>query len=144
MKGKVLSLFVATTMAIGLLAGCGQGSGSTDTTSAPADTTGAQSEAAGDDTQAETEAGSAEAGETEAAASTGELKTVNVAFMPNYASLWAVATADQKGYFAEEGLEVNMVMFQDGPTEIASMESGSIDVAYIGPWCPYSGDSGKC
>ncbi|MBB5265102.1 NitT/TauT family transport system substrate-binding protein [Catenibacillus scindens] len=133
MKGKVLSLFVATTMAIGLLAGCGQGSGSTDTTSAPADTTGAQSEAAGDDTQAETEAGSAEAGETEAAASTGELKTVNVAFMPNYASLWAVATADQKGYFAEEGLEVNMVMFQDGPTEIASMESGSIDVAYIGP-----------
>ena len=33
----------------------------------------------------------------------------------------------------DEGLDVQLYMFQDGPTEIASMESGSIDVAYIGP-----------
>ncbi|HIS48504.1 MAG TPA: ABC transporter substrate-binding protein [Candidatus Scybalocola faecigallinarum] len=133
MKGKVLSLLMATTMVIGLLAGCGGGnSGSGETTPAADDTTAAETEAAGDDTaEAETEAGSES--DTEAPAASGETTTVNVAFMPNYASLWAVATADEKGYFAEEGIDVNMVMFQDGPTEIASMESGSIDVAYIGP-----------
>lgn len=54
----------------------------------------------------------------------GELDTVNVAYMPNYASLWVVATADEKGYFEEEGIEVVMTKFDDGPTEIAAMESG--------------------
>lgn len=125
MKGKVLSLLMAATLTVGLLAGCG---GEAKETTAPASEAGtAQNDTAGDSSAEQSDA------ETEAAASSGELKTVNVAFMPNYASLWAVATADAKGYFAEEGIKVNMVQFQDGPTEIAAMESGSIDVAYIGP-----------
>ena len=37
------------------------------------------------------------------------------------------------GYFAEEGLDVQLVEFADGPTIIAAMESGSIDMGYIGP-----------
>ena len=53
--------------------------------------------------------------------------------MPNYGSLWAVETAINKGYFEEEGLTLNLVEFADGPTIIAAMESGSIDVGYIGP-----------
>ena len=130
MKGKVLSLMMVSAMALGLLAGCGGGSKETSApeTQAPAAESGADSQDAG---AADTSAASTEAA-TEPEAS-GEVKTVNVAFMPNYASLWAVATADEKGYFAEEGIEVNLVQFQDGPTEIAAMESGSIDVAYIGP-----------
>ena len=52
--------------------------------------------------------------------------------MPNYASLWSVLTAIDKGYFAEEGLEVTLWEFADGPSEIAAMEGGSIDLAYIG------------
>ena len=32
----------------------------------------------------------------------------------------------------EEGITVNLVEFQDGPTIISAMESGSIDVGYIG------------
>lgn len=59
--------------------------------------------------------------------------TLNVAYMANWGALWAVATADAKGYFAEEGLKLNFTVFEDGPTEIAAMESGSMDVAYIGP-----------
>lgn len=59
--------------------------------------------------------------------------TLNVAYMPNYAALWAVITGIQKGYFAEQGITINLYEFADGPTEIAAMESGSIDVAYIGP-----------
>lgn len=58
--------------------------------------------------------------------------TLNVAYMPNYSSLVEVVTADQKGYFAEQGIKVNLVEFADGPTIIAAMENGSIDVGYIG------------
>ena len=64
---------------------------------------------------------------------TVENVTLNVAYMPNWGSLWAVATADAKGYFAEEGITVKMTAFENGPTEIAAMESGAMDVAFIGP-----------
>ena len=59
--------------------------------------------------------------------------TMNVAYMANWGSLWAVATADAKGYFAEEGITLNLTVFENGPTEIAAMESGAMDVAFIGP-----------
>ena len=58
--------------------------------------------------------------------------TLEVAYMPNYGSLWAVTTAIEKGYFDEEGINVNLTSFQDGPTIISAMESGSIDIGYIG------------
>ncbi len=58
---------------------------------------------------------------------------LNIAYMPNYASLWSVVTGVQMGYFADEGLNVKLVEFADGPTIIAAMESGSIDMGYIGP-----------
>ena len=62
-----------------------------------------------------------------------EVITLNVAYMANWGSLWAVATADAKGYFAEEGIEIKLTQFEDGPSEIAAMKQGSIDVAFIGP-----------
>ena len=61
-----------------------------------------------------------------------ETVKLNVAYMPNYASLWSVLTAIDQGYFEEEGLEITLWQFQDGPSEIAAMEGGSIDLAYIG------------
>ena len=68
-----------------------------------------------------------------AASETLEPLTLNVAYMPNWGSLWAVATADGKGYFAEEGITINLTQFEDGPSEIAAMKQGSMDVAFIGP-----------
>ena len=59
--------------------------------------------------------------------------TLNIAYMANWGSLWAVATADAKGYFAEEGITINMTQFEDGPSEIAAMKQGSMDLAFIGP-----------
>ena len=65
-------------------------------------------------------------------AALAEPVTLNVAYMPNYGSLWAIETAIQKGFLADEEITVNLVEFADGPTIIAAMESGSIDVGYIG------------
>lgn len=65
-------------------------------------------------------------------AAMAEPVTLNVAYMPNYGSLWAIEAAIQKGYLADEDITVNLVEFADGPTIIAAMESGSIDVGYIG------------
>lgn len=57
---------------------------------------------------------------------------LRIAYMPNYASLWAVLTGIDKGYFADEGITIELWEFADGPSEIAAMEGGSIDLAYIG------------
>lgn len=59
--------------------------------------------------------------------------TLRIAYMPNWGALWAVSTAQAKGYFEEEGITLELVPFEDGPTEIAAMESGNIDISYIGP-----------
>lgn len=58
--------------------------------------------------------------------------TLNIAYMPNYGSLWSVAAAQAQGFMEEEGIKLNLVSFADGPTIIAAMESGSIDIGYIG------------
>lgn len=62
-----------------------------------------------------------------------ETVTLDVAYMPNYASLWSVVTGMEIGAFEEEGLKINLVEFADGPTIIAAMENGSINLGYIGP-----------
>ena len=107
---KLIAMLLALTMVFALAA-CG-GNAAPAPTQAPA-----------------TEAPKTEApAETEAAAPI----TLNIAYMPNWGALWAVATGIEKGYFAEEGLELNLVQFDAGPAEIAAMEQGSIDIAYIG------------
>lgn len=61
-----------------------------------------------------------------------EKVTINVAYMPDYASLNGLISAIQLGYFEEENLDVQLTEFADGPTIIQAMESGSIDVGYVG------------
>ena len=114
MKRKFLSLLMVATMAAGMLVGCG---GSSDQAA---------------DTAKDTKTTEAAAEDTEAPAADAELVTLNVAYMPNYGSLWSIENAIEQGYFEEEGITVNLTEFQDGPTIIAAMESGSIDAGYIG------------
>ncbi len=108
---KLFALLLAVTMVLSMAA-CGSKAPEAKPTEAPA--------------KAE---GSAETQQAEAPVETVKL---NVAYMPNYASLWSVLTAQDKGFFAEEGLDVTLWEFADGPSEIAAMEGGSIDIAYIG------------
>ena len=72
--------------------------------------------------------------ETEEAVQTQvrELKKLNVAYMPNYGSLWSIVNAIEAGYMEEEGIEVNLIEFKDGPTIIAALKSAAIDIGYIG------------
>lgn len=112
MKKRVFAAVLTAAMVIGALSGCGQ------------------SKTQKTDTALGTEI-AAEASEEETGYN--EITQVRVAYMQNYASLWEVATAINKGYFEEQGLDIKLYAFQDGPTEINAMESGSIDVAYIGP-----------
>ncbi len=127
---KALSVVLASTMVLSLAACSGSGDTATTAATTAAETEAAETEA--EETEAEeTEAESA-AAETAEAAEAQEPITLNVAYMPNYGSLWSVTTAVAKGYMEEEGITLNFVEFQDGPTIIAAMESGSIDIGYIG------------
>lgn len=120
-KALVAILMAASMMA---MTACGSSSSSTADSSAAAST-----EAAEESTEAATETATEAAAEE---ATEVEPVTLEVAYMPNYGSLWAVTTGIEKGYFEEEGITVNLTEFQDGPTIIAAMESGSIDIGYIG------------
>lgn len=119
MKKKVLALVLAAAMTLSLAA-CGKSADEPASTTETAETT---------ETTETTEA-PAEQEATEA--EPVEKVSLNVAYMPNYASLWSVLTAIDQGYFEEEGLEITLWEFADGPSEIAVMEGGSIDLAYIG------------
>lgn len=119
---KVLSLLVVLAMAIGMLTACGS---KAETPAKNDSTTTAPTEAPATTETTETEPAATEA-------PTVEPVTLNVAYMPNYGSLWAIENAIAQGYLEEEGITVKLTEFQDGPTIIAAMESGSIDVGYIG------------
>ena len=111
MKKKLMALFLAGAMTLSLAA-CG---GSASSSAA-----------------ASSEAASSGAASSEAASSAEEPITLRIAYMPNYGSLWSLTTAMNKGYFDEAGINVELTEFQDGPSIIAAMESGSIDMGYIG------------
>ncbi len=114
---KVSALLLAGALVGTMLAGCGS------KTEEPTSTSDAKP-AATEETASATEAEKTE--------EPVEKVTLNVAYMPNYASLWSVLTGIDKGYFEEEGLDIKLWEFADGPSEIAAMEGGSIDLAYIG------------
>lgn len=105
---KFLAMLLTVAMLGGALAACGGG----ETASTPSGNTG-------------TPAGNSET-------PTVETVNINVGYMPNYGGLWSLMTAKEKGFFEEEGLNVTMTQFEDGPTIIAAMENGSVNFGYIG------------
>ncbi len=123
MKKKFLSALMAAALSVTMLAGCG----AKEEAPAPAPEK--------TETETEAEAPAEETPEAEAPAEEApavEPVTLNIAYMPNYGSLWAIENAIDQGYLEEEGITANLVQFEDGPTIIAAMEGGSIDVGYIG------------
>ena len=106
MRKKVLSALLTVAMTTIMLSGCkGANTGSTSDSAKNTEST---------------------------TASNQDPITLEVAYMPNYGSLWAIENAIAQGFMEEEGITVNLTEFQDGPTIIAAMESGSINLGYIG------------
>ena len=117
MNKKVLSLLLVAALAVGMMAGCGSKTEIKEVTPTAAP---------------QTENEGAQGAESAEPETTVEPVTLSVAYMPNYGSLWAIQNAIAQGYLEEEGITVKLTEFQDGPTIIAAMESGSIDIGYIG------------
>lgn len=120
MKKKILMMMVLAIASLGILVGCAkkeEPKKEETKTEAPKE---------------ETKKEESKAEEVKEEVPKVEPITLNVAYMPNYGSLWSVTNAIDQGYMEAEGITVNLVEFQDGPTIIAAMESGSIDVGYIG------------
>ena len=67
-----------------------------------------------------------------ASSSSGTLDKIRVAYLADFAGTSAVAVAQEKGFFKEENLDVELVKFLNGPSEVAAMLSGDIQFAYIG------------
>ncbi len=57
---------------------------------------------------------------------------IRVAYHPNMGGASAVITGIKQGYFEEQGLEIELVRFTSGATEIAAMIAGDIQIGYIG------------
>ena len=109
---KLIALLLALVMVFALAA-CGE-------EPAPAESTPAEP---AESTPAET---------TPAEEPSVEPVTLNIGYMNNYGSLWALAAAQNLGYFEEEGITLELTSFDNGPNIIAAMENGTVNIGYIG------------
>ena len=130
MKKKLIALLLALVMVMSLAACGGSNAGNDSGSSQPAN-----SQTDTNDSQTKDEpadSGDTEPADAEEEEPAAEPITLRIGYMPNYASMWAVMTGINHGEFAEEGITIELIQFQDGPSEIAAMEGGSVDLAYIG------------
>lgn len=61
------------------------------------------------------------------------LPTINVAYMGDMHGAAPLAIGQKEGYWKKAGINVSGKLFTNGPDEISAMNSGSIDIAFIGP-----------
>lgn len=60
------------------------------------------------------------------------LKKIRIGYHPNFGGSSVVSIGMEKGYFEEEGLDVELVKFTSGPPSIAALEARDIDVSFLG------------
>ncbi|MBO6148737.1 MAG: ABC transporter substrate-binding protein [Lachnospiraceae bacterium] len=128
---KTLSLLLTATLAAGLLAGCG-GAGGASQAAAPADSGAAAEETAADGVAA-AEGAATEGAEAEAAPAdskgTGGDKKITVGATPvPHADILDNAV---KQVLAEEGWELETMVFEDYVLPNTSLESGELDANYF-------------
>lgn len=70
-------------------------------------------------------------------------QSIRVAYMPDFSGTSSIAIAQENGYFKDENLEVILVKFLDGISEIDAMLKGDIKIAYIGHGAHYLAVQGK-
>lgn len=58
--------------------------------------------------------------------------TLVVGYHKNFGGASAMMVGIEKGYFEQEGLDVQLVSFSSGPSSIAALEAGDVDVSFLG------------
>ncbi|PCG18955.1 ABC transporter substrate-binding protein [Brachyspira sp. G79] len=61
-----------------------------------------------------------------------KIARIRVGYMPDFSGTSAAAIALEKGFFEEENLNVSLIRFLDGPSEIDAMLLNNLEFAYIG------------
>lgn len=69
---------------------------------------------------------------------------ITVAYHPHITGVGGLLNAIDNGYFDEEGLEVELVQFTSGATELAAMASGQINIGYLGVGAHVFAPQGQC
>jgi len=76
--------------------------------------------------------------------STEEHAKIKVAYHPHITGVGGILNAIDNGYFEEENLEVELVQFTSGATELAAMASGDVDIGYLGVGAHVFAPQGQC
>ena len=118
---KLLSVALTLGLALSLFAGCGS---APSQASAPASTPGTSS--------------------TASEAESVERAKITIAYHPHITGVGGLLNAIDNGYFEEENLEVELVQFTSGATELAAMASGEIDLGYLGVGAHVFAPQGQC
>ncbi|MFR1832288.1 MAG: ABC transporter substrate-binding protein [Lachnospiraceae bacterium] len=69
---------------------------------------------------------------------------IKVAYHPHITGVGGILNAIDNGYFEEENIEVELVQFTSGSTELAAMASGDIDLGYLGVGAHVFAPQGQC
>jgi NitT/TauT family transport system substrate-binding protein len=70
--------------------------------------------------------------------------SLRVAYHPHIVGGGVPIIAQEKGYFADENLDVQLVQFTAAPPEVAAMASGDIDIGFLGVGGHVLAAKGQC
>ena len=134
MKNKLKVISVLASFA--LLTGCGALNNSSQTaeSNAPQNETTAAEESKAETDKPEADNESEDSSESETANTenaTPEKSDINLGYLNSTAHLLAFVAAEE-GYFKEEGLNVTLTQFSSAGELVNGLESGKLDVAFIG------------
>lgn len=76
------------------------------------------------------------------AARAQDMVKVNFGYIPDDAVGSLVGIANAQNLWVKHGVEVNLVSFTNGPSQVVAMEAGSLDAGFVGPgamWLPAAG-----
>ena len=76
--------------------------------------------------------------------SAGGSQLLRIAYHPDLHSAGILVLAEEKGFFKDEGLRVELVKFLSGPPEVQAMASGDIDIAYLGMGAHFYAGQDRC
>lgn len=76
--------------------------------------------------------------------STEKRAKITIAYHPHITGVGGILNAIDNGYFEEQNLEVELIQFTSGATELAAMASGDIDIGYLGVGAHVFAPQGQC